>query len=302
MGKHKCKQAYLIIAHSEFDILEKQLKLLDDENTDIYLHIDKKVKDFDFNHFEKIVKKSKLFFTERLDVRWGSFKQIECEYLLFKTASKNNYDYYHLLSGIDMPLVSQKEVHEFFDKHQGKEFVCFDNHTLISPSALSRVKYYHFFVPWARSQNKFKRKFFHTFHFHSIKFQQKVGVNRIKKVNYIFRKGANWVSVTNDFVKYLLSKENEIKKIFRFSYCADELFVQTVLYNSEFYKNIYSKKNDDYLGIKRYIDWKRGEPYTFKVEDYDLLVNSGCFWARKFSSKVDKEIIEKLYEKGMKNE
>ena len=90
-------------------------------------------------------------------------------------------------------------------------------------------------------------------------------------------------------------------KIFKYSYCADELFVQTILYNSEFYKNVVSLKNDDYMSIKRFIDWNRGQPYTFKLEDFDLIMNSGCFFARKFSSKVDKNIIDKIYEKGMKD-
>ena len=295
------KHAYLIMAHNEFTILEKLLKLLDNENNDIYLHIDKKVKNFDFNYFKKLIKKSNLIFTKRLDVRWGSYKQIACEYLLFRMASQKKYAYYHLLSGTDMPLTNQKTVHDFFDKNKGKEFVCFDNHQNISESAIERVKYYHLFVNLARSKNKLLCKFFQVFHFHSIKFQKKLKINRLKKVNYTFRKGANWVSVTDEFVKYLLSKEKEVKKIFKYSYCADELFVQTILYNSKFYKNVYSIKNDDYLGIKRYIDWKRGEPYTFTIDDYDLLINSDCFWARKFSSKKDKEIINKIYEKVVKD-
>ncbi len=295
------KHAYLIMAHNEFTILEKLLKLLDNENNDIYLHIDKKVKNFDFNYFKKLIKKSNLIFTKRLDVRWGSYKQIACEYLLFSAASQKKYAYYHLLSGTDMPLTNQKTVHDFFDKNKGKEFVCFDNHQNISESAIERVKYYHLFVNLARSKNKLLRKFFQVFHFHSIKFQKKLKINRLKRVNYTFRKGANWVSVTDEFVKYLLSKEKEVKKIFKYSYCADELFVQTILYNSKFYKNVYSIKNDDYLGIKRYIDWKRGEPYTFTIDDYDLLINSDCFWARKFSSKKDKEIINKIYEKVVKD-
>ena len=224
-----------------------------------------------------------------------------CEYLLFRAASQKKYAYYHLLSGTDMPLTNQKTVHDFFDKNKGKEFVCFDNHQNISESAIERVKYYHLFVNLARSKNKLLCKFFQVFHFHSIKFQKKLKINRLKKVNYTFRKGANWVSVTDEFVKYLLSKEKEVKKIFKYSYCADELFVQTILYNSKFYKNVYSIKNDDYLGIKRYIDWKRGEPYTFTIDDYDLLINSDCFWARKFSSKKDKEIINKIYEKVVKD-
>ena len=48
------KHAYLIMAHNNFGILEKLLMLLDDQRNDIYIHIDKKVKDFDFHYFSYI--------------------------------------------------------------------------------------------------------------------------------------------------------------------------------------------------------------------------------------------------------
>ena len=295
------KHAYLIMAHNEPYILERILKLIDDNRNDIYIHIDKKWKDFDFEYFKSLVKKSNIFFTKRLDVIWGSFKQIECELLLFETASRGKYDYYHLISGVDMPLVSQDIMHDFFEKNRGKEFVIFDDHESISKSALERVSLYHFLVPWARNKNEIKRLIFDKFHFWSVFLQRKMRVNRVKKYDCKFRKGANWVSITDGFVRYILSKKRLIRKIFKYSYCADELFVQTILYNSEFYKNVISLKNDDYESIKRFVDWNKGQPYTFKLEDYDLIINSGCFFARKFSSKVDKKVIDKIYEKGMKD-
>jgi hypothetical protein len=38
------KHAYLIIAHNEFKILSYLVKALDDERNDIYVHIDKRLK------------------------------------------------------------------------------------------------------------------------------------------------------------------------------------------------------------------------------------------------------------------
>ena len=295
------KHAYLIMAHNEPYILERLLKLIDDERNDIYLHIDKKWKNFDFEYFKNIIKKSKVYFTKRLDVKWGSYKQIQCELLLFDIASRyEKYAYYHLLSGVDLPLVTQNVIHDYFDNNQGKEFVIFDDHQKIGTSSLERVKFYHFLVPWARSENKIKKAFFGKFHFWSIRLQKKLKINRVKQYNLDFRKGANWISITDNFVRYILNQKKIIKKLFKHSFCADELFVQTLLYNSDFYKNIISNKNDDYNSIKRFIDWDRGQPYTFKLEDYDLLMNSGCFFARKFSTKVDKSIVDKIFEKGMK--
>ena len=48
------KHAYMIIAHNEFDLLEILVRLLDDPRNDIYVHIDAKVKDFDFKSFQAL--------------------------------------------------------------------------------------------------------------------------------------------------------------------------------------------------------------------------------------------------------
>lgn len=50
------KHAYLIIAHNDFEILENLIILLDDMRNDIYIHIDVKVKKFDFEYFRSLVK------------------------------------------------------------------------------------------------------------------------------------------------------------------------------------------------------------------------------------------------------
>lgn len=291
------KHAYLIMAHNEPYILEKLLKLIDDERNDIYLHIDKKWKNFDFEYFKSVVKKSRIYFTKRLDVRWGTYKQIECELLLFETASNNSkYAYYHLLSGVDMPLVNQDVIHSYFDGNKGKEFIHFDYYDKALPDTLYRVKYYHLFVSNKRNSNAIVRRIFEKIYRFFIKIQRIFKVDRLKKSKLEIRKGANWISITDDLVRYVLSQKKLIKKVFNYSLCADELFIQTLVYNSEFYKRVYKTKDNDYMAVKRYIDWKRGEPYTFKSEDFDELINSDCFFARKFSTKVDKKIIDKIFD------
>ena len=62
------------------------------------------------------------------------------------------------------------------------------------------------------------------------------------------------------------------------------------------FSNLYiKKKNDNYLGCMRYIDWKRGNPYIFRKDDYDQLINSPFLFARKFDLDEDPEIIERLF-------
>ena len=73
IGEIMQKHAY-IIAHNELELLETLVRLLDDPRNDIYIHIDAKVKNFDFAYFKQLVQKSKLEFTpRRLSVTWGPF-------------------------------------------------------------------------------------------------------------------------------------------------------------------------------------------------------------------------------------
>lgn len=105
------KHAYLIMAHNNWKILEKLLILLDDKRNDIYLHIDLKS---DFIDFSSKVHNANLFIFHEIDVRWGDISLIQVEFFLFKTAyCKGNNSYYHLISGSDLPLKTQDEIHAF---------------------------------------------------------------------------------------------------------------------------------------------------------------------------------------------
>ena len=287
------KQAFLIMYHNDYYILEKLLKQIDNENFDIYLHVDKKVKNFDFENTKKILNKSNIYFTKRINVKWSTFSQINCELLLLKEATKNNYSYYHLLSGNDLLLKDSTEIFNYFNNNN-KEYIAYNSIDKITESELERIKYYHILNKNRRHNNKIIRELSTKIYYKLLSIQKKLKINRLKNNKLEIRKGANWFSITNDLAKYILTKEKDIFKMYKYSNCADELFLQTITYNSKFKENIYNKYSDEHQNIKRYIDWNRGEPYTFTLEDYDELINSNCFFARKFSSQIDKKIIDKI--------
>ena len=61
------KHAYLIMAHKQENLLRKLLNILDDENNDIFLHVDKKM----ILASDIKLEKSKIYFVESRDVKWG---------------------------------------------------------------------------------------------------------------------------------------------------------------------------------------------------------------------------------------
>lgn len=107
------------MAHNNFYILEKLLLLLDDPRNDIYIHIDKKISDFNFGYFQNLCKASKVRYPQkRINVRWGTQSLVITELLLYKTAvAYESYQYYHLLSGVDLPLKSQHEIHQLQQRY-----------------------------------------------------------------------------------------------------------------------------------------------------------------------------------------
>ncbi len=284
------KHAYLIMAHTQPELLKKLLMVLDDERNDIYLHIDQKAKDYPIEEIAAVLKKSACIFTERTDVKWGSYSQINCEMVLLKEAVKTEHAYYHLLSGMDLPIKSQDEIHAFFEKNRGLEFVDEDL-PKISENALSRVKYTHKFYGKSGSVSDILGAV-------AVKGQKLFGVDKTKKYgDIIFQKGRNWFSITHGLAKLVVEKESWIQEVFAQSVCGDELFLQTVARNSCFAEKICNPNTMPEIPDTRYIDWKRGSnnnPYIFRENDYEELKNASALFARKFDLNVDGKIVEKI--------
>ena len=234
-------------------------------------------------------KVSKIFTYKKISVRWADYSQVKCELYLLEKAVKNNYSYYHLISGVDFPLKTAREIHSFFEKNNGKEFVHIQSYN-IPESKKDWLKYYYVFRKLSRDNI-----FFKMLEKISLKLQYLFGVNRLKKNTIRISTGANWFSITHKFAIYVLKEIDKYAIMFRNTRSSDEIFMQTILVNSEFINNRYSNKYNDMLSNMRYIDWKRGNPYTFVSNDYDLLINSELMFARKFSENKDYEIVKLLF-------
>ena len=86
--QNKNRHAYMIICHNNFEQLCLLLNLLDDERNDIYIHVDKKVKEPPFQMLKEAVKHSGLYFTKRVEVTWGGYSQILSELSLLEAVAE----------------------------------------------------------------------------------------------------------------------------------------------------------------------------------------------------------------------
>lgn len=280
------KHAYLVVAHHQFDILIKTIKILDDENNDFYIHIDKKSSNVPFEDIVNAAKHSKVTFISRMNVNWGGYSQIKCTLCLLKEASKQKYDYMHFISGVDLPIKSKDEIFTFFETHRGEEFVEVKGEE-IEPQYLERIRRHTVF----RDITQIKALYRVDSLIHVI--ERLLKIDRLKgNPSTKFLYGSNWFSITYAFAQYVLQQEAWIDKTFSQSLCADELFIQTLLENSAFKANI---TRESCMNARK-IDFGRGNPYVWRQADFDELIHSNALFARKFDENIDNVIINQIYE------
>lgn len=284
------KHAFLIIAHNEPYILNILLKQIQHPDVSIYVHCDRKS-----NCSSEIEAITKLwggyFLNDRIAVHWGTSAQIQCELKLFKSAYSNGYDYYHLVSGVDLLIRPISEFLQFIEANAGREFFSVDNDCQNKADAINKVNYYYFFLKSYRGTScvslisRFLCKAF-------IKLQKFIGLQRRINDNFEIYKGHNWMSLTKEAIGYILNQEDWILQRFKFTFCSDEIYKQTLLMNSSFSYMRYVPRDIHQSSNLRQIDWVRGYPYIWKICDKQELSNSCNFIARKFSTTVDIHIID----------
>ena len=222
------RHAYLIMAHNHFEQLRALLRCLDDGRNVIYLHLDAKLGTVDVGQFKDQLKHAELcVLANRVDVRWGDFSQIECELRLLEASIPGHYDYYHLMSGADLPLQSQDVIHTYFERYQGTEFVHFDAKS-VDPETYGRVSKYAFFS--SREKNIFEKVMYR------LTMLAQFWIDRGRLYGIQYQKGANWFSITDDCARYIVSRRKRVERVFHRTRCGDEFFIQTIIVNSGFEK------------------------------------------------------------------
>ncbi|WP_026889099.1 beta-1,6-N-acetylglucosaminyltransferase [Clostridium beijerinckii] len=275
------KIAYCIICHKYTKILKQTVDLLFNNN-DIYIHVDLKsnIKEF-FAIKDKVT-----FIDERIDVKWGSFSQVEATINLLENTKHKRYDYIFLLSGDCLPLRSDSKIKETLTNNKNKEYVALDIH-FSQEEINKRVKKLYSNVYYSKNNNFINRiikKIIYKY------LPENELLDRLPKLY----KGTNWFGITEELRNYILEYIDVNKwyiDAFKQSFCCDEVFFHTIIFNSKYKENIYQANDKSNICFQalRYIDWKTGPDYprTLDETDFKKMKESECLFARKFNNKLD---------------
>lgn len=272
------RHAYLILAHGQYTLLSLLIGALDDPRNDIYVHLDAKSGQIP-QHIR--TRHAELhWLSKRVDVRWGDVSIVRAELdLLAAATARQPYAYYHILSGVDLPIKSQDYIHHFFETHAGKEFVGYYHGEDLESSLRRKVRRQHLFARHFRGSGlSFQlMRIARAVH---LRIQECLGIERHTDV--AFRKGTQWVSITDHLARQLVSDRGAILELYRDTFCSDEIFIQTYLAGSELYANVFDPEHEG-RGCMREVGWCDGVLQDFSARDLTRLKRSTALFARKFN-------------------
>ncbi|MGO4913022.1 beta-1,6-N-acetylglucosaminyltransferase [Leeuwenhoekiella sp. W20_SRS_FM14] len=269
--------AILILAHKNEEQVKRLVNHLASDFR-IYLHIDKKSK-------LHINPSKNIFVLKKRKVSWGSYAQIRATLDLLKIAYKGNHSRFILISGQDLPIKTNQEIKNFFFQNNNNylEYFKLPRADWGGGINIERMSLFHF----KGSKNRFVKKLEQRLQ----RFQKNYKLHRSLPDNLYG--GANWINLTREAVAYIFKKSTPTHLMnYYFTECADEIYIQSILLNSELKKTCVNN-------TLRYVDWRSGPDYprTLTINDRPNLEQAEGLFARKFDSRIDQNIIDWIYEK-----
>lgn len=278
-------QVCLILCHKNPYQLSLLLNQLKNNEIYIYIHLDKKANDRLFRPIVEDIVNAKII-DDRFNCGWGSYNLIRAILALIKTAFRDSHDcsHYHLISGEDVLIKSKNEFFSFFSSNKNTSYIKFFKLPYVgwSNGGLNRIYKYHI------GNSKRHRYFIFKVLYKVIN----IVINRIidnllpffkKKYDLQFYGGEMWWSLNKDAINAIVDyvqKNPDYIRFFKHSYIGDEIFIQSILLNS-------NKKLLIENDCLRYIDWyspKKGSPAILSNNDYQKAINSNSFFARKIDN------------------
>jgi len=282
------KQGILVTAFKEPGWLERVIRRLGD-GFGFYVHVDRKSKPEVVEGFMALGRKYpgvKIY--SRYRVNWGGNNHLKAILLLVEEALRDGMGYCHLITGQDYPLMSAEAL--LAEGERGLNYI--EYAPLPNPAwkdgGYDRLLYYNFFDLFD-ANTMFRRRVLRRL----ASMQKFLFIRRALPPDVRFHGGATYWSLTRECLEYAMryaAEHPRFMKAFDHSFCAEELFFQTVLLNSPFRDSII---NDP----RRFIIWENRHgsmPGILDENDLEAAEASRAFFMRKIAFPESRRLVEQL--------
>jgi hypothetical protein len=278
--------AYLILAHRHFDQLALLTRVLKEDWNEIFIHVDARAA-FNEREFKAMLGGTSVHLVApRREVHWAGASIVDATVNLIRCQRHvaPSCERIVLLSGQDLPLVPNKQIHSFFSNNSHAEY----------------LEYQRFPVPWWPYGGWDRLRTYSFPHRLSPSWNRAL---RVIQMLTPFRRrnfrgitpfgSTQWFNITREAADEVLDwvDNTDILRQIRYSYGADEIFFATVLLNSRLASTCVNNS-------LRYMNWgaNRSGPRIVTSADLDKVFDQPgiSLFARKFDPSVNPEVIERV--------
>ena len=288
------KICYALLVFNKYDQIIKLVEKLNFNCNEVIIYVDKKSEKL-YLELKNLYKNNPQIhlIDNRIEIGWGHISMVEALKEIIKMSQQLEFDYITTMSESCLPLYNDEEIKKFLEENKGKEYI----DVRFDWTKRSRLHLIHK-APYSRKMQKYRNILAIKDVIVDTLFGWAIKTNKQFK-SWKVPTTLIWMTVTKNCVNYILN-EIEDKKIiekYRYTFCPDEHAVAEIIYKSPYYEklNIKNLRGNNLV----YCNWYTLKaPSTFTIKDYKKIYNHKfpVFYARKFDMRVDKEIIDKIYQ------
>lgn len=296
-------KAVIILAHQlpeQLNIFINQL-LVDEETTDIYIHVNKKNQDI----IPQIKKNDRVFVSDNnIAINWGSDEILKALIIMLREILNSGRYYKYILLASGQDLLVRSGLDEYLETHDGQVFIDSWNSDLKSIDLFRRA------MLLARWPSVLRRKF--DFKFHPLRIIRSLRIRLFligfpilrKKVGFdvssiTFYQNYFWCALPYDVAQYILyyiDTTPEYWQIYENALIPEESFVSTIIMNSEYSKRIHFT-NGKSCSLTYTDTVQNNHMPVIKISDIKSIDESNAFFARKFDYRIDKVVVDYFIQK-----
>lgn len=285
------KIAYICLCHTDPEFVARTARTLRYEGDGFFVHVDNKQDEEPFIRACEGLDNVR-FVGRRVDNFWGGFNSIIATMNALRLAmDTDSYDRFVLLQGQDYPLVSPREIHEFFSLHADVEF-CKARNVSASKNKKDYMRCCGYWLMDMKPSGpmKYLRALLHRFNKLGIRYRTPVFGNG-DEVWSVYHGWAQF-ALTRDCVNYVLDVYENNKSYndyMRHRFPPDEIYIPTIIHNSHFRDKVSTDVIRLRTGEETMINLTYFEYPVYIIvfkdkEDYEWLKKTGCLFVRKLNS------------------
>ena len=294
--------AYLISAHTDPHQLLRLIEALHPD-AEFFVHIDAKS---DIRPFISLIQRENVhFIEERVDVRWGTMREVEYQMNLLRAAVSHPRRFARIffLSGLDYPLWSPQRITEWLSAQGERELlqgICMDTPLLNA----NQRELYTTARPFCRNAKLaiVARKLLRM-----TGYRKKLHF-MVDGAEWKLYKGGAWWCISQPLAQYILDtyeSKPAIKRYFANSFGPAETLIQTIAFNSSLWAARCMRETGAYPGLAavtplHFIDYN---PVIKVMDETDLprLLASGKMFCRKVVTGKSDKLVELLRQETEKS-